>query len=143
MTGGGILYFSSSKSGYGKADVHCAKFKEGIFQKSENIGPPVNTEYRENDVFIASDESFLIFVSSDRPDSLGSGDLYISFRKLDGSWTEPVNMGQPINSSELEYCPVVSPDGKYLFFTSRRRGNDDIYWMDAMIIDDLRPRDIE
>ena len=81
-------------------------------------------------------------VSSDRPDGLGSGDLYISFREHDGSWMEPVNMGEPVNSSTLEYCPVVSPDGKYLFFTSRRRGNDDIYWVDAKIIDSYRSQGV-
>jgi len=139
ITKNGVLYFSSSKSGHGKSDIHRAKFKEGLFQKSENIGPPVNSKYRENDIFIAQDESFLIVVSSDRPDSFGSGDLYISFRKQDGSWTEPTNMGEPVNSSELEYCPVVSPEGKYLFFTSRRRENDDIYWMDAKVLEKQKP----
>jgi Tol biopolymer transport system component len=43
-------------------------------------------------------------------------------------------MGEEINSPESDYTPVVTPDGKYLFFTSSRGGVDDIYWVDAGII---------
>ena len=76
----------------------------------------------------------MIVSSSGRPDSLGSADLYISFKKEDGSWTNLKNMGSTINSRELDYCPMLSPDGKYLFFTSKRSGSGDIYWVDAKII---------
>ena len=140
ITKKGIIYFSSQKQGFGGSDIHRAKFIDGKFESSENIGEPVNSEYNEGDVFIASDESYLIVVSSNRPAGLGSGDLYISFKRTDGSWSEPANMGEPINTSSLEYCPMVSPDGKYLFFTSRRRGNDDVYWVDATIIDNMRSK---
>jgi Tol biopolymer transport system component len=47
-------------------------------------------------------------------------------------------MGPSINSEATEYCPMLSPDGRYLFFTSTRSGNGDIYWVDAKIIDALR-----
>lgn len=47
-------------------------------------------------------------------------------------------MGAPINTEELEYCPMVSPDEKYLFFTSSRRGNDDIYWISSEILNKYR-----
>ena len=51
---------------------------------------------------------------------IGGGDLFISFRNEDGSWTEAVNMGEPINTPTLDMCPALSHDGKYLFWTSRR-----------------------
>jgi Tol biopolymer transport system component len=43
------------------------------------------------------------------------------------------NMGDQINSSSADYTPMLSPDGKYLFFTSGRSGADDIYWIDAKV----------
>ena len=50
-------------------------------------------------------------------------------------------MGPRVNSTDDEICPSVSLDGKYFFFTSRRRGNADIYWMTSEIINDLKPGD--
>jgi Tol biopolymer transport system component len=49
-----------------------------------------------------------------------------------------VNLGKLINSRESEFSPVVSPDGKYLFFTSTRLGQGDIYWVDAAVLDRYR-----
>ncbi len=48
-------------------------------------------------------------------------------------------MGEKINSKKTEYCPIFSPDGKYFFFTSTRDGNGNIYWVDAKIIEELKP----
>ena len=70
-------------------------------------------------------------------------DLYISFRKKDDSWTVPENMGKAVNTSSSELRPYVTPDGKYLFFTSDRpnsKGIGNIYWVDAKIIEELRPK---
>ena len=80
-------------------------------------------------------------IGSGRPGELGNGDLYISFRDRYGEWTEAIHMGDRINSEHFEYCPSVSPDGKFLFFTRRDSSQDrkgDIYWMDAGIIEELR-----
>jgi len=130
----GTLYFNSDKNGYGQGDFFRSRYVDGNYTKPENIGGSINTEYDETDPLIAADESFIIFTSVDRPDGFGSGDLYISFRNEDGSWGIAKNMGKEINTLSSEYAPVFSPDGKYLFFTSDRRGNSDIYWVDAKII---------
>ena len=58
----------------------------------------------------------------------------------DGSWTKSINLGDKINSSMEEICASVSGDGKYLFFHSMRNGNGDIYWVDAKILEELRPK---
>ena len=73
-----------------------------------------------------------------RDDTHGTQDLYLSFKNQDGSWTKAKNMGTAVNSTDDEICPSVTLDGEYLFFTSRRRGNADIYWVDAKIIEDLK-----
>jgi len=137
---GGSLYFQSSRpGGMGKSDIYRAQYQNGNFLPAENIGNTINTEYGEGDVYTAPDESFIIFNSSGRPDSYGSGDLYISFRQNNGSWSVPQNMGSNINSPELEYCPMMSDDGKYFFYTSRiNNGQGDIFWVNSDIIQAYR-----
>ena len=136
FVGDGSLYFQSRRpGGEGSSDIYRAQYLEGDFLPAVNIGAPVNSQNSEGDVYVAPDESFMIFSSSGRPDSYGSGDLYISFRQNNGSWSAPKNMGKPINSPELEYCPMMSHDGKYFFYSSRiNNGQGDIYWVNRDII---------
>lgn len=137
FTDDGTLYFSSNKSVPGQKrknfDIYFSKQLEGKFQKAVRLGPSINTQYYEADVFIAPDNSYIIFCAN-RPGGLGRGDLYISFKNADGSWSKSMSMGDKINTKGHELCPFVSKDGKYFFYTS----NQDIYWVSAKIIDNLR-----
>jgi hypothetical protein len=72
--------------------------------------------------------------SANRPGGLGSGDLYVSFSKPDGTWTVSTSLGNKINTETDDFCPYVSPDGKYLFYASR--GN--IYWVSTDVIRKMR-----
>ena len=131
----GSLYFSAVRDDtLGRRDSYRAQYKEGEFEAPVNLGPGVNGPTDEGDIFVSPDESYLIHVSAEREDALGSSDLYISFREDDGSWSHDIHMGDVINSEESDYCPAVFPDGKYFFFT---RG-DDVMWVDAAIIDSYR-----
>ncbi len=47
-------------------------------------------------------------------------------------------MGPIVNSAEADFTPMLSPDGAYLFLTSRRGGASDIYWVDARVIEEFR-----
>jgi len=144
VTAMGTLYFYSDRDGgKGGADIYRSRYVGGKYTAPENIGYPVNSEFQEFNPFIASDESFIMFNSSNRPDTFGSSDLYISFRKHDDSWTKVINMGRPINSSASEFKASVSPDGKYLFFSSSKSGNGDIYWVDVKIIEELKPDELK
>jgi hypothetical protein len=134
FTKGWVMYYTLN------ADLYLSKYVKGKFLKPERLGDNVNTENYEYNSFIAPDESFLIFTSHGWGDSFGEGDLYICFRREDGTWTRARNMGSGVNSSALDYCPSVSPDGKYFFFSSRRSGNEDIYWVDAKILENLRTK---
>ncbi len=139
LTKEGALYFSSHRAGgFGQNDIYRSRLVDGRYQEPENTGQGFNTPHREFDPFIAPDESYLIF-ASDRPGGFGDADLYISFRQENGTWSPPTNMGKTINSSASDYTPMLSPDGKYLFFTSNRAGVSDLYWADARVIHDLRP----
>lgn len=134
----GTMYFQGIRDdSFGDRDIYCSELKEGKYEEPVPLGSEINSEYGEGDVLIAPDESFMIVNVVGRPDSFGDGDLYISFKQFDGTWSDLKNMGSSINSAESDYCPMLSPDGKYFFFTSTRTGNGDIYWVDARIIEDI------
>jgi hypothetical protein len=138
---GTVYYMSRRRGGIGRTDVYKSRNLDGVYAEAENLGPIINTEKSDVDPFVAPDESYLI-VCQEKKGGYGGFDLYIYFRKLDGSWIDPVNMGEGINSSSFEARPCVTPDGKYLFFTSNRpdnQGLDKIYWVDAKIIEELKP----
>jgi len=162
MSAGGAIYFSSQREGPGTNNIYRSELVDGKYTRAVKLGGAVNTEHREFDPYISPDESLLIFTSN-RPQGLGSGDLYISFKDKSGEWTPARNMGDRINSSGPEFCAQISPDGKYLFFTSARTsgrgaperpfgykdfkechnrsqsGFCDIYWVSAEIIEELKP----
>ena len=139
FTKNGRMYFSSScQGGYGNKDIYYSQKANGAFSKPVNIGSPVNTQYDEGDTFVAPDESYLIISSRGRPDSIGRSDLYISFKKKDGNWTEAKNIGKPINTEVYEYSPFVSTNGKYLFFSRFSESAADIYWVKANIIEEMK-----
>lgn len=137
FTDEGKMYFSSNKKSSTEAsydfDIYTANYVNGKFQEAVALGEAINTEHYEADVYIDPTESYMIFCAS-RPDGLGQGDLYISFKNKEGAWTKSKNMGSTINTKQHELCPFVTKDGKYFLYTS----NQDIYWVDAKIIDQYR-----
>ena len=163
LTADGTLYFQSRREGgVGAADIYRAELVDGGYPAVELMPAPINSEDFEGDTFAAPDDSYLI-VSTRREDSHGNADLYITFRDGEGGWTPLVNMGPEINSDTGENCPILSPCGKYLFYTSRKlsdelqgadldyqaikaswtkpgNGSGDIYWISAEIIENLRPQ---
>ena len=132
FTNDGTMYFSSNKI-ESNFDIYSSKFINREFQKPVLLSDSINTPNYEADVFIAPDESYIIFCAT-RPGGLGRGDLYISFKNTDGTWSKSINMGERINTKSHELCPFVSKDGKYLFYTS----NQDIYWVSAEILKDYK-----
>jgi Tol biopolymer transport system component len=134
---GNLYFFSSRGEGMGGCEIYMSAYEGGKYRPVTALSPAVNSPQHDWDAFIAPDERFIVFSSQNRPDTLGKQDLYISFRDSSGGWLPALNMGNPINSNGDEICPSVSLDGKYLFFTSRRRGKADIFWIDAGIIEEL------
>ena len=123
FTNDGTMYFSSNREALSNFDIYSSKILDEEFQKAIPLDDSINTAHYEADVFVDPDESYIIFCAN-RPKGLGMGDLYISFKNADGTWSQSKNMGEPINSGYHELCPFVSKDGKYLFYTS----NEDIYF---------------
>lgn len=136
----GTLYFIGYAPGsFQDSGIYRAGFVNGEYTKPELLPRNINlTPFLNWTPFIAPDESYLLF-SSTRTGSHGwRADLFISFRNTDGSWTDPVSLGESINTEEQERSPVVSPDGKYLFFTRGHGANHDVYWVRAASIPALR-----
>lgn len=116
----GTLYFSANRDGgQGSFDVYRARLVDGRYAEPENLGAAVNGKTAEIDNYVAPDQSYIIFAAYGRPDDAGRGDLYISHLR-DGAWTPAKNLGPGVNSPAREYCPIGSPDGKWLYWTSKR-----------------------
>jgi hypothetical protein len=124
----GSIYVAS------RGDLYVSRYANGHYAEPESLGTRVNGDADEAMPFIAPDSSYLLFTRFRHPDNHGFSDLWISFPDEQGEWTEPVNLGERINSV-AGICPMVSPDGRYLFFNS---GSDDNYWVDAGFIELLR-----
>jgi glyoxylase-like metal-dependent hydrolase (beta-lactamase superfamily II) len=111
-----------------------SRLVDGRYTELEELAGGVNSPDTEWHPCIALDESFLIF-DSDRPGGLGgNGDFYVSFRREDGSWGDPVHM-EAISSPGTEMTASLTPDGKYIFFYAHH----DIYWVSAEIVEKYRP----
>ena len=116
----GTLIFSSNRQGgKGGYDIYMSSWVDGKYNDPVNLGDSINAATAEIDNYLAPDKSYIIFAGYNRQDSHGGGDLYISFSK-DSTWTKARNLGPKINSNQREYCPIVTPDGKYFFWTSFR-----------------------
>jgi hypothetical protein len=159
ITRDGTLYYTGPEA-EGKGEVIWrARPENGGFAKPEMLPPQVNAGRARFNAFVASDESFLIVPVYGMPDSRGDTDYYVTFRNPDGSWSEPKNLGDAVNSDDgNEYSASLSPDGKYLFFMSAHlpkpeemprpltfaylrqlhnsapNGNPAVYWVDARVI---------
>lgn len=137
LTDDGVMYFVSLRpGGFGDADIYRAVPEGGVYTTVENIGPAINTSALESTPFIAPDESYLI-LESDRPGGFGQMDLYISYR-MHGAWTTPENLGDSINTEQIEDEPYITPDGQYFFFNRRQSFvtavSTDLWWVDITAV---------
>jgi len=101
------------------------------------VATPLSPEKTGFPALVGPGEQYLVY-SSAMDGGFGASDLYITFRRGDGTWGPSINMGPQINTKAFEHFASLSPDGKYLFFCSERDGDLDVYWMSARILDDLR-----
>lgn len=117
----GTLYFISGREG-GREHlaIYRSRLVGGKYTEAEKLKGPVNDpENSSLEVLIAPDESFLLLVPFGRKDGFGSFDIYVS-EQQNGQWTAPRNLGPKVNTAARDYSPRLSPDGKYLFWSSER-----------------------
>ena len=164
VTRDGTIYFTRllEDANY----IFRSKYMDGEYQEPEQLPEQVNYGRNRFNAFISPDEDYIIVPVAGAEESIGgSTDYYIVFRDNDDNWSEPLNMGEKINSrSNLEFSAYVSPDKEALFFMSARlfdpdsvytligdgtimdlyskpeTGNSNIYWIKADLIEELRQK---
>ncbi len=144
----GIMRLSASENGTYVFDdyknngaIRISVVKDGKRQEPVKMSSVVNSGKMTAHPFIAPDESYLIW-DSEREGGYGDSDLYISFRQPDESWGPAINMGEGVNSPKWDAYASVTSDGKYILFNrgiDDKNDNVDIYWVDAKVIETLRP----
>ncbi len=120
------IYFVSDMPGtLGDKDIFYVEIKNGYYGKPVNLGPTVNSPYKEYTPYIDGD---LIYFSSNRKGGEGGLDVYVT--KLDGSIPEPINLGTTINSKRDDFSFIINSEKLQGYFSSNREGgegDDDIY----------------
>jgi Tol biopolymer transport system component len=137
FTSGGVAYFSSNRSG--NYDIYRTRLGHGSGREPERLGASVNSPFFDGHPCIAPDESFLVFFSGGRPDEVGEGDLYVSFRDDSDKWSPAKILDGLVNTTAHEAAPTLSPDGEYLFFLSQRDRDGGVYWVSMDYIESFRP----
>jgi len=123
------LYFNSRAStprpgGYGSSDLYVTRraTRNDPWGTPVNLGPTINTAYREN-FPVLQGEDLLLFFYSTRPSGYGGADLYMTRRaSRSDPWGPPVNLGPLVNSPGAEYQGYLSADGSTFYFNSDRPG---------------------
>jgi hypothetical protein len=131
----GDLFMYSTGGGSAPGIVCFPKTDDG-WGPAERLGGGINQPRPGVHGHVAPDGGFIVFDSYQRRGAQGGeGDLFVAYRRADGGWGEAYNLGDQINTPATNICPALSPDGRYLFFASKR----DIYWVSAEVIGQLRP----
>jgi hypothetical protein len=162
LTRDSTLYFTR-EPGPGQSQIFRSRLVDGVYTEPERLPDQVNCGQAQFNAFVAPDESWIIVPVLGREDNLGDADYYVVFRSANDAWSEPVNMGESFNRDKGRgWSASLSPDGRYLFFMSSRTGAETpmtgltvaelldraarpgqgsaaIYWVDAGVIETLRP----
>lgn len=115
---GRTLYFiSDRRGGIGRRDIWVSTLSEtGEWTRAKNLGKPVNTIYDEISPFIHVNNRALYFASNGLV-GFGGYDIFFSERDTSGAWTEPKNMGAPINNHEDQFSLFITSDGKKGYYS--------------------------
>jgi Tol biopolymer transport system component len=159
---GTIYFFAKDSDGVGGYDLYRVSPNDGGYSTPILLDSPVNTRYDETSPCIAHDGSFLVYFSNRGPTGREKAGLFVTFLAQDDSWTDPVNLSKHLGMDLPAKFPGLSPDGKYLFMVvpeskqenerlgrrwdidafrtaTPRYGGGNVYWVDAAVIEALRP----
>ncbi len=114
------MYFAgcNREDGMGSCDIYHAKRNGRNWTIPGNTGKSLNSVKWDTQPSVSSDGKTLYFTSN-RPGGKGSSDIWSSVFQSDGTWSVPQNLGDSINTTELEMNPFIHPDGKTLYFASQ------------------------
>lgn len=127
-----IYFVSNRMGGYGGTDIYTSRLdKNGEWGNAVNIGAAINTQYDEDAVFVHPDGKTLYF-SSKGHKNIGGFDIFKSVFE-NGKWSEPENIGYPINTPEDDVFFSMSANGRHGYYSTVRPdgiGGHDIYKID-------------
>ena len=137
---GKLLFFVSDRpGGYGGSDIwYSIRKSDGSWNDPVNMGPTINTSKNERSPFLHTDSKTLYF-SSNGHDGLGGQDIFYSKMNEKKQWTEPKNIGYPINTENDEVDFFVSLDGKTGYFSSNNYGDKDWNIYQFELYEEARP----
>jgi outer membrane protein OmpA-like peptidoglycan-associated protein len=127
------IYFSSNRlGGAGGLDIFKIDMQSnGTWSQPVNLGAPINTKDDEDAPYIHPDKKTIFFTSNGH-NTMGGRDIFFS-KLVDGKWTNPENMGYPINTTANDNYFTLIADGTRGYFSSDRKGgmgSQDIYYLD-------------
>ncbi len=132
LADGTVFIASSRPGGAGRSDIWRIPRVGSRYSAAERLPEPINDGLSQPDLYVQPDGRWMVLVVTDRPGGLGGDDLW--FSRYDGGWGAPQHLGEAINSAEYEYGPTLSPDGRWLYFTSHRRGSADLWRVPASVL---------
>lgn len=130
---GDLYYFNVSKR-----KTYYAPNKKGKFPEVYEAG--IGGVH----AFISPSQDYIVVNARNRKDSQRKSDIYVYFKKKDGTWSKPMNLGSEVNSNFGETCPSITPDGKYLFFSryNEEGGIPNFYWVSTEVIHKIKPANL-
>jgi hypothetical protein len=146
----GSIYFTGKRKEFvgGLFDVYVCRKENGNYV-IRNL-KKLNSELDDAAPFISPDGTYMIYeqmvnetgmVYNDSTARIIRIELFVSFRDKKNNWSTPINLGDEINSDKFKtYRPVISPDGKFLFYSQTANKGAAIYWVSTNVVDKLRPR---
>jgi outer membrane protein OmpA-like peptidoglycan-associated protein len=129
---GDTMYFISANEDLtqgGKDILYTVKDERGKWQDPHDLGSLVNSRYDEEGIYLSSDGNQLWF-SSRGHNSMGGFDIFHTEKMEDGTWSDPENIGYPINTADDDLFFREPVAGKYGYYTTIREGGlgaKDIY----------------
>jgi hypothetical protein len=131
---GNTFYFvSDRKGGHGGRDIYrVVRLPNGQWSKAQNLGPTINTQWDEDGVFIHPNGRTMYF-SSVGHNSMGGFDIFHTELQEDGTWSQPQNLGYPLNTTDDDVFFITTADGRRGYFSSDKMGGygeKDIYFVD-------------
>ena len=136
-----VMYLTQAKNGdvfydnISKRKMYSSSSKNGGFPKVQEVEVEIGSH-----AFISSSQDYLLVQAQNKKDKKRGSDIYVYFKKKDGTWSKPINLGNTVNSNFGEAVPSVTPDGKYLFFSryNEEGGLSNLYWVSTEIISKLK-----
>lgn len=111
-----LYVYNGYKNG---GDVQVSKLRKNKWTRPKPLPRKFRSKYHESSYYFAPDSSAIYFVSAPKRNTVGGKDIFVSYRKENGAWAKPVNLGKTINTPYDEEGVSLSKDGKVLYFSSK------------------------